>query len=211
MLTSIARFAFRRRRLVVGLWILAPWPPSPSDRARRPTPTAAASHTDSQAAYDSLAHDFPNSTATRPGSSSPTSTPAADRRVPRAGCARRGCSAGAADGLDGQAGRDRAVTTTTVRTLIRRIAQRIQGLAAPLAMRASSAVLGRLVRVSSMPASEIVGVVAAIIVLLVAFGSLIAMGLPILTALVGIGISLAGVGIIANIFTTPGFARRWRR
>ena len=49
-----------------------------------------------------------------------------------------------------------------------------------------------------MPASEIVGIVAAIIVLLIAFGSLIAMGLPILTALIGIAISLAGVGILAQ-------------
>jgi RND superfamily putative drug exporter len=59
---------------------------------------------------------------------------------------------------------------------------------------------------TSMPASEIVGVLAAIIVLLIAFGSLIAMGLPILTALIGIGISLTGVAIIANVFTTPEFA-----
>ncbi len=57
-----------------------------------------------------------------------------------------------------------------------------------------------------MPASEIVGILAAIIVLLIAFGSLIAMGLPILTALIGIAISLAGVGILANVFTTPDFA-----
>jgi RND superfamily putative drug exporter len=41
--------------------------------------------------------------------------------------------------------------------------------------------------------SEFVGVLAAIVILLVAFGSVIAMGLPILTALFGIG---AGIGII---------------
>ncbi len=57
-----------------------------------------------------------------------------------------------------------------------------------------------------MPASELVGILAAIIVLLIAFGSLIAMGLPIVTALIGIAISLAGVGILANVFTTPDFA-----
>ena len=59
---------------------------------------------------------------------------------------------------------------------------------------------------TSMPASEVVGIVAAIIVLLIAFGSLIAMGLPIVTALIGIVISLAGVGVIAHVFTTPSFA-----
>ena len=57
----------------------------------------------------------------------------------------------------------------------------------------------------AMPASEVVGVVAAIVVLLVAFGSLIAMGIPILTALVGIAVSLAGVEVLANVFTTPNF------
>ncbi len=57
----------------------------------------------------------------------------------------------------------------------------------------------------SMPASEVVGIIAAIVVLLVAFGSLIAMGLPILTALIGIAVSLAGVGVLANVLTTPSF------
>ena len=56
-----------------------------------------------------------------------------------------------------------------------------------------------------MPASEIIGIIAAIIILLLAFGSLIAMGLPILTALAGIAVSLAGVGIMANFLTTPNF------
>jgi RND superfamily putative drug exporter len=57
-----------------------------------------------------------------------------------------------------------------------------------------------------MPASEAVGVLAAIVVLLIAFGSLIAMGLPIVTALVGIGISAAGIGVLANFLSTPDFA-----
>ena len=59
---------------------------------------------------------------------------------------------------------------------------------------------------TSLPASELVGILAAIIVLLVAFGSLIAMGLPITSALVGVGISMAGIGVLANVLTTPDFA-----
>ena len=42
--------------------------------------------------------------------------------------------------------------------------------------------------------SEYIGIVAAIIILLIAFGSVIAMGLPIITALFGIG---AGVALVA--------------
>jgi RND superfamily putative drug exporter len=59
---------------------------------------------------------------------------------------------------------------------------------------------------NAMPASEVVGILAAIVILLFAFGSVIAMGLPILTALIGIGISITGVAILANVFTTPDFA-----
>ncbi len=42
------------------------------------------------------------------------------------------------------------------------------------------------------PASEAFGMLAAIVILLIAFGSLLAMGLPIMTALFGIGIGARG-------------------
>jgi putative drug exporter of the RND superfamily len=58
----------------------------------------------------------------------------------------------------------------------------------------------------SMPASEAVGLLAAIVVLLIAFGSVVAMGLPIVTALVGVGLATAGVGLVANGLPTPDFA-----
>ena len=58
----------------------------------------------------------------------------------------------------------------------------------------------------SMPASEAIGLLAAIVVLLVAFGSVVAMGLPIMTALIGIGIGVAGTGVIANLVPTPDFS-----
>src|SRR5205085_9120234 len=87
------------------------------------------------------------------------------------------------------------------------IANRVKDLATPLAQQGVNVQFsGNWFGNTSMPASEIVGVIAAIVVLLIAFGSLIAMGLPILTALVGIGVSLVGVGVIANVFTTPDFA-----
>jgi putative drug exporter of the RND superfamily len=56
-----------------------------------------------------------------------------------------------------------------------------------------------------LPESEIFGLIAAVVILLVAFGSLVAMGLPMLTALMGIGIGLAGVSLIANVVPTPDF------
>ena len=56
-----------------------------------------------------------------------------------------------------------------------------------------------------MPASEGLGLMAAIIVLLVAFGSVLAMGLPILTALLGIGIGVSIIGVLARFMSTPDF------
>jgi RND superfamily putative drug exporter len=53
------------------------------------------------------------------------------------------------------------------------------------------------------PSSELIGLVIAVAVLLFAFGSVIAMGLPIGTALIGIVIGLAGVGLVAGITDVP--------
>ena len=57
----------------------------------------------------------------------------------------------------------------------------------------------------SLPPSEIFGLLAAVLILLIAFGSIIAMGLPILTALLGVGIAIAGVGMWSAVMDTPSF------
>jgi RND superfamily putative drug exporter len=54
--------------------------------------------------------------------------------------------------------------------------------------------------------SEGVGVVAAAIVLLIAFGSLLAMGLPVVTALFGIGCGLALIALLGHVFPAPSFS-----
>ncbi len=54
--------------------------------------------------------------------------------------------------------------------------------------------------------TELVGVLAAIVILLVVFGSVLAMGLPIVTALFGIGIGLAFVQLVSHTVSTPDFA-----
>jgi RND superfamily putative drug exporter len=51
--------------------------------------------------------------------------------------------------------------------------------------------------------SEIVGLVVALVVLVVAFGSVVAAGMPIAVALVGILIGLGGVGIMAGFTSVP--------
>ncbi len=56
-----------------------------------------------------------------------------------------------------------------------------------------------------LPASEIFGLIAAAIILMIAFGSIVAAGLPIITAVIGIGIGLASVGLWAAVVDTPDF------
>src|SRR5690606_6973783 len=53
--------------------------------------------------------------------------------------------------------------------------------------------------------SEGIGFLAAIVILLVAFGSLLAMGLPLLTAVFGIGAGIGVVTLLANVVTMPSF------
>ncbi len=55
------------------------------------------------------------------------------------------------------------------------------------------------------PLSELIGIVAAIIILLVAFGSIVAAGMPILTALVGVGIGTALITLASRIVGIPDF------
>jgi RND superfamily putative drug exporter len=56
-----------------------------------------------------------------------------------------------------------------------------------------------------MPESEIYGLIAAVIILIVAFGSVLAMGLPIGTALFGLGVASALVSLSSNLISMPDF------
>ncbi len=61
------------------------------------------------------------------------------------------------------------------------------------------------VKSSGGGASEGVGLLAAMIILLIAFGSVLAMGLPIMTALFGVGSGIALVLIVRNVIDMPSF------
>ncbi len=54
--------------------------------------------------------------------------------------------------------------------------------------------------------STAVGLLAAIVVLLITFGSLIAMGLPIVTALAGLGTGLGLIALFTHVVDTPNFS-----
>jgi RND superfamily putative drug exporter len=56
------------------------------------------------------------------------------------------------------------------------------------------------------PSSEILGLAFAIVILILAFGSVLAMGLPVGVALAGIGVGTVLIGLTSNFLTLPDFA-----
>jgi RND superfamily putative drug exporter len=56
-----------------------------------------------------------------------------------------------------------------------------------------------------LPESEIYGILAAVVILIIAFGSVLAMGLPIGIALFGLGCASAIVTLLSNPLTMPDF------
>ncbi len=58
---------------------------------------------------------------------------------------------------------------------------------------------------ASPGSSEAIGILAAIVILLLAFGSVIAMGLPIMTALFGIGVGIGVIDLLSHHITVPTF------
>lgn len=56
------------------------------------------------------------------------------------------------------------------------------------------------------PESEFIGVAFAIVILILAFGSVLAMGLPIGVALFGVGIGIGTITLLTNVMTIPDFA-----
>jgi len=213
MLARLARTCYRHRRIVIGVWLLVfvigivfggalkgEWATS----GRLPD-------TDSQAAYDTLQRDFPQ----RHGDEGQivfaditTNRPAIDAYLEEVAQVEGVIEVEPIRISDGGKIAVAPITTASgTGTHPMESAKDIKDLAKPLEQDGVEVEFsGPWFAEAGMPASEIVGILAAIVVLLIAFGSLIAMGLPILTALIGIAISLAGVGILANVFTTPDFA-----
>jgi putative drug exporter of the RND superfamily len=58
----------------------------------------------------------------------------------------------------------------------------------------------------SLGSATLVGLLAAVVILLITFGSFIAMGLPIITALLGLGVGISFAGLASNVIQIPDFA-----
>ncbi len=59
---------------------------------------------------------------------------------------------------------------------------------------------------SSIGYTALVGICAAVVVLLLSFGSMLAMGLPIVTALLGLGTGLGVIGLASRVLSMPDFS-----
>jgi RND superfamily putative drug exporter len=66
--------------------------------------------------------------------------------------------------------------------------------------------LGQKVSKPETHSSEVIGLTMAVIVLLVTFGTVVAMGLPIFTALVGLVIGLSGITLLSHVSEVPTVA-----
>lgn len=71
---------------------------------------------------------------------------------------------------------------------------------------AAGGYLGQKVSKASTGSSEAVGLVAAVVILLLTFGTVVAMGLPIVTAITGLAIGLSIVGLLGQLVSVPSTA-----
>src|SRR5262252_641099 len=68
---------------------------------------------------------------------------------------------------------------------------------------AAGGTIGSALSPSPTEKSEVVGLLTAMVVLALTFGSLVAMGLPILTAIVGLTTALGVIGLLTRVLTVP--------
>ncbi|HEU5449479.1 MAG TPA: MMPL family transporter, partial [Acidimicrobiia bacterium] len=215
MLARLARFSYQRRKFVVLAWILFLFGAGFAGSALKgewETSAGGLSGTDSQAAFDLLKSEFP----AQSGEDSAfvfgdiTRDPAAvssfleqAAKVDGVGfvqqqpeIAPNGQIATASFTLLADIGED-ARTAAAV--------EELRKLAEPLSDSGGVAFTNWRFDEMEMPKSELFGIIAAIVVLLVAFGSLLAMGLPIITGLLGIVIASSLIAVLARFMSTPDF------
>ncbi len=121
-----------------------------------------------------------------------------------------GASAGKAISADGQIAFATVVFDEKANTLPKEAAERVVETARAAGRPGLQVELGGQAIESTEQAgfglSTAVGLLAAIVVLLLTFGSLIAMGLPIVTALFGLGTGLGAIALFTHVVDTPDFS-----
>ncbi|MDQ1383684.1 MAG: putative drug exporter of the superfamily [Actinomycetota bacterium] len=226
MLSRLAHWCYRRRRLVLGLWILLLIGSQVASSAAggKSSMSFKLPASDSQRAQDLLAQRF----ATESGATGEVviaapagvKSPAVEQRAkalfdqiartPHVVEVTSPYSAPGANQIsgDGTIAFAQVHFDQNIDKLKSADADQVKNVAAKAGVPGFDVALSGNMFQSRKPpgGTELVGVLAAMIILLIAFGSVLAMGLPILTALFGIGVGLAGVSLLANVFSMPSFA-----
>lgn len=221
-LYRLGRLAFRRRWFVVAVWlaVLGAVGFASSTAAELPDDTRSAPGIESQDAFDLVQQRFPGNAGRETATARVVFVAPDGEKVTDAGnratverlvgeAAQGNQVAGAvspftaravsADESTAYAMVTYAVTeddlTDATRQHLREVVERAR--AAGLTVEVGGPVLADPPEVGGI--SELVGVVLAALVLLMTFGSLVAAGLPLLTALLGVGISVAAIGAVGGV------------
>ncbi|HVW34943.1 MAG TPA: MMPL family transporter [Acidimicrobiia bacterium] len=215
MLARLARFSYHRRKLVLLGWLVFMFVAVFAGQAFKgqwETSLSGLEGTDSQQAFDLLKTQFPAQSGEDSAfvfgdiskdQAAVTAFLAQAAKVPGVGFVQQqpeiapdGKIAMASFTLNSEGAQD-AQTKAAVKEL--------KDLAKPLQDSGGVAFTNWRFDEAKMPASEFLGVIAAVVVLLVAFGSLLAMGLPIVTALLGIMIATSFIALMARFMSVPDF------
>ncbi len=226
MLARLARTSYRHRRLVLLGWVVAlvllTFVSSRAGSAY--SQTFRLGGTDSQAATDLLQTRFPSQAGSSADivfkAAAGVRVPAAEARLndlfsrvgrlPQVGevlspYATGGARQISADGTIGYATVnlrvDRAAVTQATKDQLQSLVRNANGGGLQVEG-GGDPFTGK----QALGSTELIGLVAATVILLIAFGSLLAMGLPILTALVGIGTGFAVVGLLSHLTSVPSFS-----
>ncbi len=225
-LYRLGRGAARRRFLVLGVWVLVAGAVFAAGRIAGPAlvDDFRIPGSEAERALDVLRARFPEQAGTtativfhaRTGTlATPAAMAAIEGTLQRVAGLPHVVAVDDPTATGGEAGisRDRTIAFTTVHydegltRLGRAAADRLSAVVAPARAAGLQVELGGpLVEFTHLPeprGSEIVGLTAAVVVLFLAFGSLTAMGLPIVTALLGLGTSLAIVWLISHVGDIP--------
>jgi len=225
VLERLASFCHRHRRVVVLLWVLAlpaSFVVSGALGGKLDSGQGGGNNTESSKATAILAREFPSARAAARGESGEvvfqvksglaSKKPAISKWL--ASLSKQSIVASVTSPFDAKRGRVSTDGTVGVAEITFKPGVDLQTAPVkdilPLAtsLRADGVVTefaGQPFGAFKLPPSEAFGLLAAVVILLIAFGSIIAMGLPILTAALGVGIAIAGVGIWSAFLSMPSF------
>jgi RND superfamily putative drug exporter len=222
-LARLADVAFRRRRLVLGAWLATLVTAFALAAAFGGTWSAdyKTPGSQSQAAADTLAARFPDRSAetidvvwrARAGAESPTVRARMDAflreaaRLPGIGDAVPASAAQVSP--DGAVAIARLPLTTLPADLPDATGKRLLAMGDAADRDGLRVELGgQAIQIAQQgpPSSEAVGLAVAGLILLLALGTIVAAGLPLITALFGLGIASALIGVLAAVVPTPDWS-----